>query len=66
MWWIWCSDNEILKGSYWARGAMGQFIVIIPKLSMVISHKTKPDYGRETSFSLFKKLVNMITDSKLK
>ena len=37
MWWIWCSDDEILKGSYWARGAMGQFIVVIPKLNMLDS-----------------------------
>lgn len=65
MWWIWCSDNELLKESFWARGAMGQYIVIIPKLNMVISHKTKPDYGRDTNILKFKKLVNLIIDSRL-
>ncbi len=64
MWWIWCSENEILKGSYWARGSFGQFLVVIPKLNMVISHKTKPDYGRGTSFTQFKKMVTMIIESK--
>jgi len=65
MWWIWCSNDEILKGSYWARGAMGQYIVVIPYLNMVIANKTKPDYGRDTSFPQFEKLVNMITHARL-
>jgi len=64
MWWIWCSDNDVLKGSYWARGAMGQYLVIIPTLNLVISHKTKPDYGRSTDFARFKKIVNMIIESR--
>lgn len=64
MWWIWSSSNEILEGSYWARGSFGNYLVIIPNLNMVISHKTKSDYERRTSFSKFKELVYLIIDSK--
>ncbi|MEM8528054.1 MAG: serine hydrolase [Bacteroidota bacterium] len=45
MWWLVESykDNPIYKGAYTASGYGGQFITVIPKLDMVIVHKTKLD-----------------------
>lgn len=65
MWWIWNDDNEIFEGSYYAAGAYGQYLAIIPKLNMVISHKTKYAYRRITEFPEFRELVYKIIDSKI-
>jgi CubicO group peptidase (beta-lactamase class C family) len=65
LWWIWNDDNKIFEGAYYASGAYGQYLLIIPKLNMVISHKTKYAYKRRTDFPLFRELVYKIIDSKL-
>jgi len=65
LWWIWNDDNKIFEGAYYASGAYGQYLLIIPKLNMVISHKTKYAYKRRTEFPLFRELVYKIIDSKL-
>jgi len=65
MWWIWNDDNEIFEGSYYAAGAYGQYLAIIPKLNMVISHKTNYAYRRITEFPEFRELVYKINDSKI-
>ncbi len=64
LWWIWNDDNKIFEGAYYASGAYGQYLLIIPKLNMVISHKTKYAYKRRTDFPLFRELVYKIIDSK--
>lgn len=65
MWWIWKKyDNPNLEGAYLATGAYGQYILMIPKLKMVIAHKTKSDYKRNTNKDSFEKLVYKILDSK--
>ena len=40
-WWI-CKEysNPDLEGAYLATGAYGQYILAVPKLNMVIAHKT--------------------------
>jgi len=51
MWWV--LDNpklgKLYDGAYTAAGYFGQFITIIPKLDLVIAHKTKADYLRHTN-----------------
>jgi CubicO group peptidase (beta-lactamase class C family) len=50
MWWLF--DNPRLHkaydDAYTAWGYFGQYITVIPKLDLVIAHKTKYDYLRET------------------
>lgn len=67
MWWIWKKYKDPnLEGSYLATGAYGQYLVIIPKLNMVIVHKTKSDYKRNTDKESFENLVYKILEAKLK
>ncbi|GAB7089504.1 serine hydrolase domain-containing protein [Marinifilum fragile] len=67
MWWIWEKyNNPDLEGAYLATGAYGQYILVIPKLNMVIAHKTKSDYKRNTDKDSFEKLVYKILDLKMK
>lgn len=64
LWWIWNDNNDIFNGAYYASGAYGQYLLIIPKLKMVISLKTKYTYRRRTNFPEFRELVYKIADLK--
>ena len=65
MWWIWNDDNDIFDGAYYAAGARGQYLLLIPKLNMVISHKTKYAYRRRVQFPEFKEMVHKIVAAKI-
>ena len=53
MWWIFESfyDNPDFEGAYSATGWGGQYITVIPKLNMVIAHKTRVDLLTLTGIS---------------
>src|SRR5215470_3781593 len=42
MWWVWDAPNSPgpFEGAYTGMGAGGQFITVLPKLDLVIAHKT--------------------------
>ncbi len=44
MWWIWDrpEESENWEGMFSAQGYLGQFIIVVPKLNMVIAHKVVP------------------------
>ena len=64
MWWVWAGSDirEELKG---ASGAYGQYITVIPKLNMVIAHKTAVPPGRNVSSDEYKRIVELLIDSKI-
>ena len=66
MWWLFKMDNPVYKGAYSARGAMGQYITVIPELDMVVAHKTDKVYGRSTKWDQYYKVLNMIVGAKIK
>jgi CubicO group peptidase (beta-lactamase class C family) len=39
LWWVHEEPATVLEGGYSARGAVGQYITVLPKLDMVIAHK---------------------------
>jgi len=39
LWWIHEEPGTVLEGGFSARGAVGQYITVLPKLDMVIAHK---------------------------
>ena len=45
LWWVWDGPQATgaFEGAYDAQGAFGQYIVVMPKLDLVIAHKTRPD-----------------------
>lgn len=65
MWWLWDGEKNSgpYKEAYSARGAMGQFITVFPALNLVIAHKTKSAYGRQTGWSEYERLFEMIISS---
>ena len=64
MWWLYDTKVPELKGAYTARGAMGQYITVIPQLDMVIAHKTDRVYGRKTSYASYRRLIEKIIAAK--
>ncbi len=42
LWWVYEGDDPALQGAYTGSGYFGQYIMVIPRLDMVISHKTAP------------------------
>lgn len=50
MWWVWDDHKREgpLAGAYSARGAIGQYITVLPALDVVIAHKTVPSSRGET------------------
>jgi len=58
MWWVWDAPNSPgnFQGAYTGMGAGGQYITVLPRLDMVIAHKTDMGQqgtgGRQRSVSL--------------
>ncbi len=65
MWWVW--DGPLVpcafEGAYSANGAYGQYITIIPKLDMVVAHKTVPP--RRTSRTHYAGILNRLVAAKI-
>ena len=57
LWWVWDGPHAkgAYEGAYVALGAVGQQIAVLPKLDLVVVHKTRPGQrdsaGRELSVS---------------
>jgi len=66
MWWIWDGDRATgaFEGAYTAKGYMGQFITVLPALDMVVAHKTKADYGRTTSWTAYREILDGVIAAK--
>ena len=64
MWWVW--DGEQLtcpfEGAYTARGAYGQYITVLPKLNMVVAHKTVP--RDQTSWNEYRGILTRLVASQ--
>lgn len=66
MWWVWDGDKHLpdYEGAYTARGAIGQYITVIPKHNMVVAHKTKAEYRRRTNWGAYQKILDKIVSYK--
>ncbi len=67
MWWIfdqsYYATRPAYEGAYMARGSGGQYILVMPKLDMVIAWKTNTSGDKSTSFSQFRKALGTVIDS---
>lgn len=68
MWWLFDDESEMndwqYHNGYIARGAMGQFIVVLPEIDMVMAFKTDRIYGRRTKTDDFYKVLDMVVHAK--
>lgn len=66
LWWIF--DRPELgpeyEGAYAGHGAVGQHILVVPKLDLVIAHKTVPGDGRSVSHNQFHEVARIIINAR--
>jgi len=71
MWWVAVNGTHfpgmtVDDGTYSARGAYGQYLVIIPLRDLVVVHRVDSDIpGREVNSSQFGRLLKMILEAKV-
>jgi CubicO group peptidase (beta-lactamase class C family) len=68
LWWILEEPTgSLLAGAYSARGAYGQYIMVIPRLDMVIAHKRALRRGQQNqsvSWGQFMEAVRMVVGAR--
>ena len=69
MWWLFdpASPDFVpeLEGAYTARGAMGQYITVIPKLDMVLVCKTEAIFKRRSTHKMYLNVLQRILEARL-
>ncbi|MDX1492833.1 MAG: serine hydrolase [Longimicrobiales bacterium] len=66
MWWIFDGPRAVgpFEGAYTARGAVGQWITVLPALDLVIAHKTNSVYDRTTSWESWHRMIELLFDAR--
>ena len=66
LWWVWDgkASTGAFEGAYTGQGAFGQYITVLPKLDMVIAHKTVPGENRNVSGPQYQSLLDLIVAAK--
>ncbi len=65
MWWVWDGPRAVgpFEGAYTARGAIGQWITVLPAVDMVIAHKTNSVYSRTTSWESWQRMIELLFEA---
>lgn len=66
MWWVWDGPGATgpFEGAYTARGAIGQWITVMPAVDLVVAHKTDSVYGRTTSWESWQRMLEMLLEAR--
>jgi CubicO group peptidase (beta-lactamase class C family) len=66
MWWVWDGPRAIgpFEGAYTARGAVGQWITVLPAVDLVISVKTNSVYGRTMSWESWERMMELLFEAR--
>jgi CubicO group peptidase (beta-lactamase class C family) len=67
LWWVFDNPERLpkeLEGAYTGLGAVGQMIMVVPKLNMVIAHKTDPATEKDVSATEFMQAVMLLLKAR--
>ncbi|MEQ8329188.1 MAG: serine hydrolase [Longimicrobiales bacterium] len=66
MWWVWDGPGATgpFEGAYTGRGAIGQWITVLPAVDLVVAHKTNSVYGRTTSWESWQRMLEMLLEAR--
>jgi CubicO group peptidase (beta-lactamase class C family) len=66
LWWIWDGpwSTGPFEGAYSGQGAIGQFITVLPKLDLVVAHKTVPGGDRNVSGAQYRELLDLLVSAR--
>jgi CubicO group peptidase (beta-lactamase class C family) len=67
LWWVFDGPRveEPYRGAFTGLGAVGQQILVIPRLDLVVAHKTAPGQGRSVSHGEFLAAVDLLVKARL-
>ena len=62
LWWVWDGPHSAgaYEGAYTGLGAVGQHITILPKLDLVVVHKTDPASGGSVSHAQYLEVLDLL------
>ena len=62
LWWVWDGPHSAgpYEGAYTGLGAVGQHITVLPKLDLVVVHKTDPASGGSVSHSQYLEVLDLL------
>jgi CubicO group peptidase (beta-lactamase class C family) len=62
LWWVWDGEHARgpYEGAYTGLGAIGQHVTVLPKLDLVVTHKTAPGQGRTVSHPEYLELLHLL------
>jgi CubicO group peptidase (beta-lactamase class C family)/dienelactone hydrolase len=65
LWWVFDDPAlpEAYRGAYTGLGAVGQHILVMPRLDLVVVHKTVPGEGRRVSHDQFLEVVALLVEA---
>jgi CubicO group peptidase (beta-lactamase class C family) len=68
MWWVWekYGSHGLFEGAHTGMGAFGQYITVIPKLDMVIAHKTAVPPRKFVSWVQYEGIIDKIIEARIK
>lgn len=66
MWWVFDGPTAVgpFEGAYTGRGAVGQWITVLPAIDLVIAHKTNNAYGRTTAWDSWHRLIELLLEAR--
>jgi CubicO group peptidase (beta-lactamase class C family) len=66
LWWIWDGPASTgpYDGAYTGLGAVGQHITVLPKLDLVVAHKTVPGGNRSVSHAQYRELLDRLVKAR--
>ena len=66
MWWVWDGPaaTGAFEGAYTGRGAIGQWITVLPAVDLVIAHKTNSDTGLTTSWDSWHRMLELLLEAR--
>lgn len=67
LWWIFDNPDRLpkeLEGAYTGLGAVGQMIMVVPRLNLVIAHKTDPATQQEVTGAEFMQVVMRVLEAR--
>lgn len=62
LWWVWDGPHSAgaYEGAYTGLGAVGQHITVLPKLDLVVAHKTAPRGNASVSHNQFLEVLDVL------
>jgi CubicO group peptidase (beta-lactamase class C family) len=62
LWWVWDGSSAAgpYAGAFTGLGAVGQHITVLPKLDLVVAHKTRPGGNGSVSHAQFLEVLDLL------